>query len=277
MQCSRCGHDLASSAKFCTSCGTTAAAAPTPPSDTTAVAPDAHAYVEIGQAGRRSVVPFVMTAVVFAALVAGGIAVIGTRDNDDGAAGGRAGGSVPVSTPPTATTPASTDVTTTPTTTTPTSTTETSTTTTSTTTTSTLPPDPDALALTGLAETIDADRLRVDTHLGRWVPQLSAKRDGTRWEGVDYDLAEILSLHRELDARYGTLLVSGADYNFQIDDSPMVGWFITIVDQSHPIAEGALDWCRLNAIDRENCAAKLITNDQDAGGTLVLQERSRRR
>ena len=127
------------------------------------------------------------------------------------------------------------------------------------------------MAAAALVQTVDAGRPTVDTHLGRWVPQLSAKRDGTRWEGVDYELPQILALHDELDARYGALLVSGADYQFRIDDSPMVGWFITIVDRSHTTPDGALDWCRANAIDRDNCAAKLITYDQDTDGTLVLQ------
>ncbi len=134
-----------------------------------------------------------------------------------------------------------------------------------------MPPDPVAVAAATLAQGVDADRPAVDIHLDRWVPQLSAKRDGTIWEGVDFGLPEIMALHEDLDARYGALLVSGAEYNFQIDGDPMVGWFITIADQSHPTPDGALDWCRANGIDRNNCAAKLITNDRDTTGTLVLQ------
>lgn len=267
MQCSRCQHELPRAAQFCPTCGTTTPAAPMPPFDPHAPAPteppDGYGTVDVGDRRRRSVAPFLMTAVVLAALVAGGIAVIGTRETDDGpAGGGSAGRSTPTSTASTVTTTTTTEDSTT------TTTTEDSTTTTTTT---TLLPDPSTVALTGLAETIEADRPMVDTHLGRWVPQISAKRDGTRWEGVDYGFPEILGLHRELDERYGALLVSGAEYNFTIDDNPMAGWFITIVDQSHPSPEGALEWCRLNNIDRDNCAAKLVTNDPDPGRTLVLQ------
>ena len=137
--------------------------------------------------------------------------------------------------------------------------------------TTTLPPDPNEIALTALAAEIDGDRPAVDLHLERWVPQISAKRVGLRWEGVDYELPQIIELHRELDARYGALLVSGSEYHFLLDDAPMAGWFITIVDQSWLSPDGALDWCRANSIDRDNCAAKLITNDPDPGRTLVLQ------
>lgn len=269
MQCSRCRHEVPPTAQFCPSCGTTTAAAPMPPSDphgpAPIEAPEGYAAVEIGDRGRRAVAPFVMTALVLAALVAGGIAVISTRGSDDPpTGGGSAGGSAPATAEATTTAADAT-----------TSSTQTSTTvatpTTTTTTTTTVAPDPNAVALTGLGETIEADRPSVDAHLGRWVPQISAKREGIQWEGVDFGFPEILRLHRELDERYGVLLVSGAEYNFKIDDNAMAGWFITIVDQSHPSPDGALDWCRLNGIDRDNCAAKLITNDQDPGRTLVLQ------
>jgi serine/threonine-protein kinase len=201
----------------------------------------------------------VVGAIVLVALIGGGIAVIATRDTEsDTARGGRAGGET-----------AETNPTTSPTTN-PETTTTTNPTTTTTTTTS-LPPDPNAVALSDLAETIDVDRPSVDSHLGRWVPQISAKRDGLRWEGIEYGFPQIRDLHRELDDRYGAILVSGAEYNFRLDDQPMTGWFISIVDQSFVAADGALDWCRQNDIDRDNCAAKLITNDQNIDGTLVLQ------
>ena len=127
------------------------------------------------------------------------------------------------------------------------------------------------MALTGLARRSRPIGPRSTPISDDGCPRSARRRDGTLWEGVDYGFPEILGLHRELDERYGALLVSGADYNFTIDDNPMVGWFISIVDQSHPSPDGALEWCRLNDIDRDNCAAKLITNDPDPGRTLVLQ------
>ena len=51
----------------------------------------------------------------------------------------------------------------------------------------------------------------------------------------------------------------------------MVRGFITIVDESHPTPDGALEWCRINSIDRNNCAAKLITQDQLVDTTLILR------
>lgn len=265
MRCTRCHRELPDGAQFCPACGTASPPAPPIPpvvGSETNPAPTDAGTVDIGTRRRRSIAPFVMTAIVLAVLVGGGIAVITSRDTgDETASGGRAGGSSPASTstvsPPTVST--TTTITTT------------STSTTSTSTTTTPAPDPNARALADLAATTDADRPTVDSHLGRWIPQLSAKREGLRWEGIDYGFAQILGLHRELDGRYGALLVSGAEYNFRIDDNPMTGWFITLADQSYATSDGALDWCRQHQIDRDNCAAKLITNDQNADGTLVLQ------
>lgn len=260
MRCAQCHSELPEGAQFCPACGTSSAAVPPIPPVGGSEAnprPSGPGTVEIGAAQRRSIAPFVLTAIVLAALGGGGIVVITSRDTGSGtASGGRAGGSSPTDTPTGSPPLVSTT---------------TAITTTSTSTSTTLAPDPNAAALADLAATIDADRPTVDSHLGRWVPQLSAKREGVRWEGIDYGLAQILDLHRELDDRYSALLVNGAEYNFRIDDSPMTGWFITIADQSYATSDGALDWCRQNQIDRDNCAAKLITSDQTADGTLVLQ------
>lgn len=269
MQCRNCRSELASTTRFCPTCGAATAAAPAPTEPVEITPPAATpTTVASGRAPSRSLVPIAMTVAVIAALVVGGFVVVSSGGDDDARSGGTAGGTAP-SDPTTETTnPSDTSTSTTPSTT----TIDAATTTLAPTTTAeTLPLDPNAAALDALATTIDTDRPAVDGHLDRWVPQISAKRDGLRWEGVDYGLPEILQLHRELDDRYGALLVSGGEYVFRIDDTPMVGWFITIVDESHPTPDGALEWCRINSIDRNNCAAKLITRDQLVDATLVLQ------
>lgn len=273
MQCRNCRSELAATARFCPTCGVTTAAAPAP---TEPVATAADSTVASGRSGTRSFLPVVMTVAVVVALVVGGFVVVSSGGDDDPRSGGSAGGTTPSQTPvdtPTPTAPSTSSASTTSSPASPT--TDTTTTTTSTiaptTTAEPVPLDPNAAALDALATIIDSDRPTVDGHLDRWVPQISAKRDGLRWEGVDYGLPEILELHRRLDDRYGALLVSGSDYVFRIDDAPMNGWFITIVDESYPTPDGALEWCRINSIDRNNCAAKLITEDQLVDATLVLQ------
>jgi hypothetical protein len=279
MRCPQCGQEVPATARFCSGCGT---AAPAPVAEHASVAPPSTGEVGPASTGdvgpgspRRSIAPFLVTAVVLIALVIGGFAIVrsgeDSTDTDATSAGGTdsaAGAPAPSTTDASA---ASAEL--------GASTTIAITSTIGTTAPPSSPPttqaessdDPNAVALTSLAATIAADRPAVDAHLGRWVPQVSAKRNGLTWEGVDYGFAEIEALHADLDQRYGALLVDGSEYNFRLDGAPMVGWFVSFVDVSYPTPEGALDWCRANGIDRNNCAAKLITNDPDAGVTLVLQ------
>ena len=132
--------------------------------------------------------------------------------------------------------------------------------------------DPVSAARSALASVIEQDRPAVDALVGRWVPQISAKRDGTEWEGLTYDLPRILSLHEGFAFDDGALLVDGAEYNFMLNGSPMVGWYISIVDVPFADPQGALDWCVAFDFDADNCAAKLITNDQAITPTFVTQD-----
>ena len=67
------------------------------------------------------------------------------------------------------------------------------------------------------------------------------------------------------------MLASGAEYNFLRDGAPMVGWYFTLVPEPSPDAQGALDWCAAEGIDRDNCAAKLISNDRSIVPNFELQ------
>ncbi len=129
--------------------------------------------------------------------------------------------------------------------------------------------DDQALALMGAI--VDDDRATVESYLEQWVPQLSAKTFGTEWEGVTYDHVAIRELHLALDAQYGALLIDGSEFVFRVDGERMDGWFVTIADVAFADPQGALDWCSDAGIDRENCAAKLITDRQDETSTLRLQ------
>lgn len=146
---------------------------------------------------------------------------------------------------------------------------------------STLPPttvaptpplDPEYAALEQLQTIIASDAPLVTSVAENWVPQLGAKQLGTVWEGVEYDYQQILAGHQQSRELYGAVLVDGATYNFRQSGEPMAGWFITLVPQGYPDAEGALAWCTAQRIDQNNCFAKLLTQNQDAGQTIRLND-----
>jgi hypothetical protein len=133
------------------------------------------------------------------------------------------------------------------------------------------PPNPSLLALNTLNDQVAADTPVVSGILENWVPQLSAKRLGTEWEGVIYGYPEIWSEHQFLRSFYNVILVEGSGYNFEIDGEQMAGWYITLVAEPFFSSDGALNWCRAAGIDRNNCAAKFVSNVVGAERTLVLQ------
>lgn len=134
----------------------------------------------------------------------------------------------------------------------------------------TLPADPNTVAFLQLVDLMNTDAPQVSAVAENWVPQLSAKQNGTVWEGVTYDFQAILVDHLRLRESFGAVLVDGATYNFKTNGAPMAGWFITLVPEAYSNPSGALGWCTANRIDSDNCFAKLLTNNQDAGDTIEL-------
>jgi hypothetical protein len=132
----------------------------------------------------------------------------------------------------------------------------------------TLSPDPEAVALQQLQTLIASDAPLVASVSEHWVPQLGAKQLGTVWQGVTYDYQQILTDHQQFRDLYGAVLVDGTTYYFRQSGEPMAGWFITLLPQAYADADGALAWCTDQRIDRDNCFAKLLTQNQDPGQTV---------
>ncbi|NND76292.1 MAG: protein kinase [Ilumatobacter sp.] len=123
----------------------------------------------------------------------------------------------------------------------------------------TLDLDDPVVAQAQLNQLLADDAAQVTALVESWVPQLSAKSVGLEADDIVYGPVEILQDHMARRDADGAILVDGGTYNFQIDDAPMVGWYITLVPLSFPTPEGALDWCTDQGIDRENCFARFIS------------------
>ncbi len=228
--------------------------------------------VPVGPTSRPWVLPTVLVAivVVLAAIV---VVVLATRSGDDSTTS-TASTDAPITEPPVTdvapTTVAPTDpsATSQPAETTTPETTAPATSAPETTTVTTDPPD----AATQLVELANDDLPRALALRERWVPQLSAKEDGTVWEGVTYDLPGILALHQQLSAQVGgALLVEGSSLAFLRDGERMAGWWFTLADVDFDDPDAALQWCEDEGFTRENCAARLVTDRDDATGTLRLR------
>lgn len=121
-----------------------------------------------------------------------------------------------------------------------------------------------------LRELADADKPFVREDLAeRWVPQLSAKREGLRaadLDGVvvDWTAQEILRQHLELRLRYPEVrLVWSGEWS--VFDS--TNWWVTIGGLTFAGPDEANRWCDARGIATDECYAKLISNTRGSAGT----------
>lgn len=129
-------------------------------------------------------------------------------------------------------------------------------------TTTAAPPDP----LSVLEFTRAADAPVVESFVGQWVPQVSAKRPGIEDDGIVYQLTDIVALHQQLVTQHGAVLLFSGDYNYQSGDL-----WVSIVPQGSPTPDGALQFCVDQGIGRDDCFAKFITHDLSITDTVELQ------
>jgi serine/threonine-protein kinase len=128
--------------------------------------------------------------------------------------------------------------------------------------------DPTAAAEEQLRIQVAADEGSVSALAGFWVPQVSSKKVGLRADGIVYDNAAILTHYEGLKARFpdALLLWSG---NWASFDSP--DFVVVVIDRPSSTPDGALGWCYDQGIDRDNCFAKLISDDTSIADTTQLQ------
>jgi hypothetical protein len=125
--------------------------------------------------------------------------------------------------------------------------------------------DPET-ALQQLQQQASEDRPFVTAKLADWwVPQLSSKRPGVVDDGVVWDNARTLQEHRQLRQKYPgivRLLWSGDWSTFSEPN-----FWVTVVADTFPESAGALAWCRSQGLDRDHCAAKIVSTTHPIEGS----------
>lgn len=119
-------------------------------------------------------------------------------------------------------------------------------------------------AAASLQAQVDADRSRVDVLEGSWVPQLSAKHEGTVADGVSYDDESVWSHFTTLAARYpSTALLYSGDWSvFKGSD-----YWVAIYPQAFATADGANAWCSAQGLPADDCFAKQLSHTAGPDGT----------
>ncbi len=117
----------------------------------------------------------------------------------------------------------------------------------------TVPPDPVTVASAELQRLIAADRPTANALVGQFVPQLSAKYVGLDYEGVRYGPVEILADHLLHRNDYGAILVDSGAFAFEINDGPMIGWYLSIVPAPFSTKAAATQWCTDRGLGPDYC------------------------
>ena len=91
--------------------------------------------------------------------------------------------------------------------------------------------------------------------VGRWMPQLSSKRPGTRDDGITWDCNSIWAEHQRLRSEYEARLMWSGDWRgtFKQPD-----YWVTVAGITYPTASGAQSWCDTHALDSDHCFPTLI-------------------
>jgi hypothetical protein len=124
----------------------------------------------------------------------------------------------------------------------------------------------ESVAAATLQGLVEADRPTVEGVVGSWVPQLSAKHEGTKADGITYDDASILSHYSSLAARYpsAAVLWSGDWPVFNGSD-----YWVVVYPQSFSTAAAANAWCDAQGFPADDCLAKKLSHSGGPAGTTV--------
>jgi hypothetical protein len=104
---------------------------------------------------------------------------------------------------------------------------------------------------------------------GLWSPQLSSKYEGLEANGKIWTPEAIWTEFQELRKRYPDALMIDSSTWSSYNRSHQ--FWVTSAGIAFPDAQGALDWCRAEGWDRDNCFAKRIVNG-DAQGTTAYND-----
>ncbi|OBJ03339.1 hypothetical protein A5660_20555 [Mycobacterium alsense] len=130
------------------------------------------------------------------------------------------------------------------------------------------PVDPETAAYQQLQSLKDGDSSTLAGVSERWLPQLSSKHAYQPWtcdpeDRLCYDSEMTLQEHQSLRQRFGAILAWSGDWT--VWSAP--DYWVTVVPQTFPTAEGVLSWCNSNGLNRDHCSAQIVSKTRGQNGT----------
>jgi hypothetical protein len=114
-----------------------------------------------------------------------------------------------------------------------------------------------------LRRQLDGDAADVESLVGKWVPQLSSKREGDVVDGTRYDAAAILADFRGWQDEVPTSVLTRSERftSFRVQN-----YYVTLAAEPFDTPEDANAWCDEKDLAPEDCFAKRLSHSEGPSG-----------
>ena len=114
-----------------------------------------------------------------------------------------------------------------------------------------------------LRRRLDGDAATVESLVGKWIPQLSSKREGDVVDGTRYDAAAVLADFNGWKERVPSSVLTRSERftSFRGQD-----YWVTVAAEPFATAEAANAWCDTEGLAPGDCFAKRLSHTEGPGG-----------
>ena len=114
-----------------------------------------------------------------------------------------------------------------------------------------------------LRSRLDGDAATVESLVGKWIPQLSSKREGDVIDGTRYDAAAVLADFNGWQERVPSSVLTRSERftSFRGQD-----YWVTVAAEPFDTAEAANAWCATEGLAPGDCFAKRLSHTEGPAG-----------
>jgi serine/threonine-protein kinase len=114
-----------------------------------------------------------------------------------------------------------------------------------------------------LRRQLDGDADTVESLVGKWVPQLSSKREGDVVDGTRYDAAAVLADFRSWQERVPSSVLTRSE---RFTSFRGQNYWVTLAAEPFDTPEDANAWCDAKGLPSGDCFAKRLSHSEGPGG-----------
>jgi serine/threonine-protein kinase len=114
-----------------------------------------------------------------------------------------------------------------------------------------------------LRQQLDADAATVESLVGKWIPQLSSKREGDVVNGTRIDATAVLVDFRSWQAKVPNSVLTKSE---RFTSFRGRNYYVTLAAQPFDTPEAANAWCVTQGLAPDDCFAKRLSHTEGPSG-----------